>query len=65
MKTKIEIKSIFGSVLFSFEKEDNTVKDTLLEAIKSYADLSCADLSGAKLLLETGADRVNFNYEEI
>jgi len=49
MKTKIEIKSIFGSVLFSFEKEDNTVKDTLLEAIKSGADLRCADLSDADL----------------
>lgn len=28
----IDIKSIFGEILFSFEKEDNTIKDTLLEA---------------------------------
>ena len=54
MKTKIEIKSIFGNLLFEFEKGNNTVKDTLLESIKiganlSYADLRGADLSGANL----------------
>ena len=54
MKTKIEIKSIYGSVLFSFEKKDNTFRDSVLEAIKigadlSYADLRRADLSGADL----------------
>lgn len=32
MKIKIDIKSIFGEVLFSFEKENNTIKDTLEEA---------------------------------
>lgn len=47
MKTEIEIKSIYGSILFSFEKEDNTVKETVGEAIKSGANLSYADLSGA------------------
>ena len=46
---KIEIKSIYGDVLFSYEQEDNTVKQTLLEAIKSGADLSRANLSGAYL----------------
>lgn len=46
---KIEIKSIFGSVLFSYEKENNTMKNTLIEAIRSGADLSDADLSGADL----------------
>ena len=49
MKTKIEIKSIYGSVLFSFEKEDNTLRDSVLEAIKSDADLSGANLSDADL----------------
>ena len=53
MKTKIEIKSIYGSVLFSFEKEDNTLMDSVLEAIKSDADLSDADLRYANL---SGAD---------
>ena len=49
MKTKIEIKSVFGDVLFEFEKENNTVKDTLTEAVKRGADLRGADLRGAYL----------------
>ena len=49
MKTKIEIKSIWGSVLFSYEKEDNTIKDTLEEAIKSGANLGGANLGDAYL----------------
>ena len=49
MKTKIEIKSIFGNVLFEFEKENNTVKDTLIEAVKRGADLRGAYLGGADL----------------
>ena len=46
---KISIKSIFGSILFEYESSDNTVKKTLLEAIKSRANLSDADLSDADL----------------
>ena len=53
MKTKIKIKSIFEELLFEFDKEDNSVKETLLEAIKSYANLSYANLRGANL---SGAD---------
>ncbi len=50
MKTKIEIKSwLTGSVLFEYECEDNTVKTTLLEAIKSYANLRYANLRSADL----------------
>ena len=49
MKTKIEIKSIFGNVLFEFEKENNSVKDTLIEAVKRGADLYGAYLRGADL----------------
>ena len=49
MKTKIEIKSICGSVLFSYEKEDNTIKDTLEEAVRSGANLVGANLGGANL----------------
>jgi len=30
--TNIQIKSIFGDVLFELVKENNTVKDTLAEA---------------------------------
>jgi hypothetical protein len=49
MKTKIQIKSISGILLFEFEKEDNTIGDTALEALNVGADLSRADLSGAYL----------------
>ena len=49
MKTKIEIKSVFGNVLFEYEKEDNNIKDTLIEAVKRGADLRGADLGGAYL----------------
>jgi uncharacterized protein YjbI with pentapeptide repeats len=59
MKTKIEIKSVLGSVLFKLEKENNSLNDTIIEAVKSgadlryaylrYADLRCADLRCADL----------------
>ena len=49
MKTKIEIKSIFGNVLFEFEKESNSVKDTLIEAVKRDANLGGANLRDANL----------------
>ena len=49
MKTKIQIKTALGSVLFELEKENNSVKDTLVEAVKSGADLSYANLRGADL----------------
>lgn len=49
-KLKIQIKhSWTGSVLFEYEKEGNTIKQTLLEAVKSGADLCGADLSCADL----------------
>ena len=49
MKIKIDIKSIFGNVLFSFEKENNTIKDTLEEANLRRAYLRGANLRGAYL----------------
>ena len=49
MKTKIEIKSVLGKLLFEYEKENNTVKDTLLEAIERDVDLCGADLRSADL----------------
>lgn len=45
MKIKIDIKSVFGNVLFSFEKENNTIKDTLEEANLRGADLRGANYS--------------------
>ena len=54
MKLKIQIKNRWtGLVLFEYEKENNTVKDTLIEAVKNGADLRGADLCGADLY---GAD---------
>lgn len=47
--TKIEIKTIWGDIIFTHEKENNTIKDTLQEALKSSADLGGADLRGADL----------------
>ena len=54
MKIKLQIKNRFtGSILFEFEKVDNTVKETLLEALKQGAYLRGAYLRGAYL---QGAD---------
>lgn len=53
MKTKIQIKSVFGNILFEYEKEGNTIAKTLLEAIKNSADLCGANLRRADLC---GAD---------
>lgn len=36
-------------MLFSYEKENNTIKDTLEEAVKGGANLHCANLVGANL----------------
>lgn len=47
--TKIEIKTIWGNIIFTHEKENNTVKDTLQEAVKGGANLYGADLRGADL----------------
>ena len=49
-KVKIEIENRWtGSILFEYEKEDNTIKDTVMEAVKNGADLGDADLRGADL----------------
>lgn len=48
-KIKIEIKNKWtGSILFEHEKENNTVKNTVEEAIKQGVNLSGADLHGAE-----------------
>ena len=54
MKTKITIKNKRDDVLFEYEKENNTIKDTVEEAVRNgvsleNADLVCADLSNAYL----------------
>jgi len=49
MKTKIQIKSISGKLLFESEKEDNCIKNTIIEAIRQGANLRGANLRGANL----------------
>ena len=49
MKIKIEIKSVLGKVLFALEKENNTIKDTIEEAVRNNADLINANLYNANL----------------
>ena len=50
MKVKIEIKHwVTGAVLFEFEKENNTLVDTIKEANLRGANLRGADLRGANL----------------
>ena len=53
MEVKIEIKTIFGEVLFEYSKENNTLQDTIVEAIKGGANLRGANLRDANL---RGAD---------
>jgi hypothetical protein len=60
-KIKIQIKSVFGSVLFEYEKVNNTIKDTLVEAVKKEANLIGADLRGAVLI---GADLRGANLRD-
>jgi hypothetical protein len=47
---KIEIKNRFtGSVIFEYTKENNTIKDTIEEAVRDRANLNRANLDGANL----------------
>jgi len=49
MKTKIEIKSIFGKLLFTYEAENATIKDAVEQAVKEKVSLSSANLRSADL----------------
>ena len=49
MKTKIEIKSVIGKVLFVYECEDNSVKKTAEQAVKQNVPLCGANLYDADL----------------
>jgi gamma-glutamylcyclotransferase (GGCT)/AIG2-like uncharacterized protein YtfP len=57
---KIQILSLSGNVLFEYEKENNTIKDTLIQAVGKGANLEGANLYGANL---NGAnlERANLN----
>jgi len=47
MKSKVQIKSTFGSLLFEFECE--TLEETVVEAVSNRANLYGADLRVADL----------------
>ena len=50
MNIKIEIKNRFtGNVLFTYESENNTIKETLVKSVEQGADLQGAHLWGADL----------------
>ncbi len=50
MNEKVEIKKRFAeTVLFKYEKENNTLRDTVIEAVSQGADLAGAYLEGAYL----------------
>lgn len=50
MKIKIQIKSRFtGNVLFELESENNTINNTVVEAVKNKAYLGGAYLGGGKI----------------
>ena len=60
-KIKIEIKNRWtGSVLFEYEKENNTIKDTVEKAVRGGANLEGANLEGANL---RGANLEGANLE--
>ena len=48
-KINIQTKSIWNSILFEYKKENNTIRDTLIEAVKNGANLRGANLRGANL----------------
>ena len=70
MEIKIQIKSIFGSVLFEYSKENNTIKDTLCEANLYGADLRGANLreadhnEGTAFLLSQCPDGAFIGYKK-
>ena len=59
---KIEIKSIFGSLLFEHNSENNTIKETIKEADLREANLREADLREADL---SGADLREADLSEV
>ena len=57
---KIEIKSIFGNLLFENDCENNSVKKTIEKAVHEDANLIGANLRGANLI---GAYLIDANLE--
>jgi len=63
---KIQIKNRFtGSIIFEYSKENNTIKDTIEQAVKEKANLDGANLDGANLVRANldGANLVRANLD--
>ena len=62
-KIKIDIKNRFtGKILFEYENFNNTVRDTVIEAVKSGANLRGANLRGVNLGVANLGDAKNIPY---
>ena len=56
---KIEIKNRYtGSLIFEYSKENNTIKETLLEAVKNKINLCDAELCRAKFYGKGGTKKL-------
>ena len=62
MKTKIQIKTLWGSVLFEHTTKDNSIKTTLTKAVNTGANLTGANLTGANL---AGANLAGANLTDV
>ena len=62
MKTKLQIKSIFGKLLFEFETENNSMAKTIDKAVSVGANLQGANLEGARLDYCTFKLRCGFGF---
>lgn len=61
---KLEIKSIFGNVLYTYEADNPTIKDAVEKAVKENVSLRFADLKSANLRDANlrGADMSDVNF---
>ena len=64
MKTKIQIKLIFGNVLFEYKCEKNTIKKTVENANLKDVNLSYANLKDVNLRCANLKD-VNLSYADL
>jgi len=60
---KIEIKSIFGSVLFEYDCENNTIRKTLEEAIIEAEE--CWDFGGDGICFDANYAKLVYSNNEI
>ena len=62
MNTKIQIKTTSGKILFELDKENNTIKDTLIAGFRNGANLISANLYSADLRGANLSDAINIPF---